>query len=50
MEKLIEKRTQIESDSVNRTVGFYKYTKSAQKKLDEISWAITYLIANRRIK
>lgn len=45
MDQLLEKRRAIETDPANSNKNprsIYLYTPAAQRKLDNIAWAITY--------
>lgn len=54
MEKLLQKMKEIEEDPNNKNPehekgnSIYIYKKEARKKLDEISWAITYLLGEKK--
>lgn len=52
MEELIALRKKIEGDpkSKNPKGGFNIYTKAAKKKLDDIAWAITYKLQEKKRK
>lgn len=51
IEQLGELRQSVEDDPAHKNrepVSIWIYTKKARRKLDAISWAITYLLAERK--
>lgn len=48
IEELTAMGEKIKQDPNNQQSGFYVYTKSARRKLDSISWAITYHLQDSR--
>lgn len=48
-EELHIKRAEIEKNGINtNTSSFYKYNLKSRKKLDAITWAITYKLQEKR--
>ena len=53
IDRLLEMDKEIKEDPANKNTdknSIYLYTKSARKKLDEIGWAIIFILKNDKRK